>query len=272
MKTNLAPVRKMRATPLLGGWALALAISWLLWQSAAVGEEPAPSPQPPAPTTLPDADEDGEDEGEEDDEEDEDESEDPVPLETNADVLRLVARLEGRAPPAARVTRRIPGMREAEVFPCSECHNRDDQPPNPEIRELEEDHDALEFEHGGGRFWCLTCHDENDRDSLATLDGTKVSFDQAQQVCGQCHYRPEVEFLLGGHGKRLERWQGERVIASCTDCHDPHAPALEPREPCCLPKPRSGLERMPSVPDHHKAPWERAVASPPGPEAGKGGH
>ncbi|MDH3694927.1 MAG: cytochrome C [Gammaproteobacteria bacterium] len=125
---------------------------------------------------------------------------------------------------------------------CSRCHDKMD--PNPTIRELEDAPHVDYSSHGKGHIWCLVCHDEQERESLRTLLGEKLEFTQAHIVCGSCHANREKDWYFGGHGKRLSNWQGERVIYTCTYCHDPHEPAIEPREPKPAPSIRAGLEKM----------------------------
>jgi hypothetical protein len=46
---------------------------------------------------------------------------------------------------------------------CSRCHEEGDTDPEP--RRLRTRH-VREIDHGGNRFWCLTCHDSDDIDFL----------------------------------------------------------------------------------------------------------
>jgi hypothetical protein len=132
-------------------------------------------------------------------------------------------------------------------FPCSGCHSA--LPPNPSPRLLSAPHPAA-LPHGSGRFWCLDCHQTQDRDQLRTLSGESVDFDQAYRVCGQCHSRQEKDWYFGAHGKRATNWSGPREIYNCTHCHDPHDPVTKPRPASPPPPVRAGLEPMP----RHAAP------------------
>ena len=49
----------------------------------------------------------------------------------------------------------------------------------------------------------------------------------------------------GAHGKRLDGWQGRRVLMGCADCHDPHRPALETRIPFRAPQLQRARGRNP---------------------------
>jgi hypothetical protein len=145
-------------------------------------------------------------------------------------------------------------------FPCSMCHSA--MPANPERRELMAPH-QIKLDHGDGRIWCLNCHAPESRDELATLAGGRVSFDEADQVCAQCHATVHEDWTFGVHGKRVGTWQGPREIYSCAHCHDPHSPALRPRAPEPPPPVRAGLEPMPT--DTHHAPlyprWQHGQES-----------
>jgi len=133
----------------------------------------------------------------------------------------------------------VPRIPELTYHPCTQCHQF--LIPNTEIRELQSPHPS-ELDHGDGRMWCLTCHKVDDRDYLTTLLGEAVSFDDAPTVCGSCHMQRHNDWTFGGHGKRVSNWQGERVIYSCPQCHDPHNPQIKPRAPKPAPPLRKGLE------------------------------
>ena len=149
----------------------------------------------------------------------------------------------------------VPRVGELDHFPCSTCHAA--MSPNPERRELMAPHPAA-LDHGDGRFWCLDCHVADSRDELATLADKRVSFDQADQVCAQCHYDVHEDWVFGVHGKRVGNWQGPREIYSCAHCHDPHDPALRPRAPEPPPRVRAGLEPMPDGAHHAPLyPWRQ---------------
>jgi hypothetical protein len=78
---------------------------------------------------------------------------------------------------------------------------------------------------------CSTCHVPSAVDHLRLATGEEVSLDHAYRLCAQCHFQQAESWAAGAHGKRLYGWTGRRVVMNCTDCHDPHTPALEPRIP-----------------------------------------
>jgi hypothetical protein len=115
-------------------------------------------------------------------------------------------------------------------FPCGSCHQGADLTPDADRaadahRDIPAVHPA---EMGAG---CITCHAAEDVSLLALQSGERVTLDHAYRLCAQCHY-PQVDaWAAGAHGKRLDGWQGRRVVMACADCHDPHGPALESRAP-----------------------------------------
>lgn len=142
-----------------------------------------------------------------------------------------------------------------ESYPCMDCH--EDEETNLEIRELEEEHDELTLEHGGERFWCLTCHQPDNRDYLRSLKNNAIDFDQSYRLCGQCHFQRQKDWFFGAHGKRMGNWLGERILYLCTECHDPHSPSIKPIKPNPPPKVRKGLVFVPNG-THLKAKvWEK---------------
>lgn len=78
---------------------------------------------------------------------------------------------------------------------------------------------------------CATCHSPDAVDMLALKTAERVGLDHSYRLCGQCHFGQAEAWAGGGHGKRLDGWQGRRVVMGCTDCHDPHRPGVAPRTP-----------------------------------------
>jgi hypothetical protein len=139
------------------------------------------------------------------------------------------------------VAPRIPELR---AYPCwKQCHQ--DLPPNPVPRDLEEFHHGKQLAHGGQLVWCAWCHTEGDLDRLHLLDGTKVTFDQAYRLCGQCHGEKLRDWTYGIHGRQTGSWSGLKVRASCPTCHNPHRPKRPPLE--ALPPPHIGRDVAPSA-------------------------
>lgn len=157
------------------------------------------------------------------------------------------------APPFSVVTRRENIL----LYPCSQCHNL--LPLNTLPRKLIASPHQATLQHGGGRFWCLDCHQAKDRQWLRTIDGDKVDFNDSSRLCGQCHGARQRDWAFGAHGKRVAGWNGERQIYACTHCHDPHSPVLKLREAQAVPPVRAGLAPMQRSPHERVLPWQRAT-------------
>jgi nitrate/TMAO reductase-like tetraheme cytochrome c subunit len=125
-------------------------------------------------------------------------------------------------------------------YPCTSCHlgrgmTLRDQRIADAHQNIKADHPA----QTGAT--CATCHAANNVELLALKNGERATLDHAYRVCAQCHF-PQAEAWAGGaHGKRLDGWQGRRVVMGCADCHDPHQPAVGTRIPFRAPQ----LERPP---------------------------
>ena len=78
---------------------------------------------------------------------------------------------------------------------------------------------------------CSTCHAAENVERLVVKTHERPTLDHSYQLCAKCHFSQVQAWAGGGHGKRLDGWQGRRVVMGCTDCHDPHSPALVPRIP-----------------------------------------
>ena len=160
----------------------------------------------------------------------------------------------------------IPSKKNPEMHPCTNCHQWTRGDTNP--RKLKAPHDDFELKHGlhgKGKFWCMTCHNEDISRGLVTLEGEKVDYNDAYVICSQCHSHQARDWVYGAHGKRVGNWQGKRQILNCTACHYQHSPAVKPRAPLAGPVVRMGLER----PSHWKSQQhtaghnENALLAPP---------
>jgi hypothetical protein len=177
----------------------------------------------------------------------------------------------------------IPSQRDADMHPCSNCHQWVLSDPNP--RALKKPHDSFDLQHGlhgKGKFWCFTCHHLDGAGGLKTLEGEKLDFSDAYILCSQCHVDQARDWVYGAHGKRAGGWQGTRQVLNCTACHYQHRPALKARAPQPGPEVRMGLQRpahwvarKPHRPEVHgyEAVWKNAqrddVGSASGRDAGK---
>jgi len=148
-------------------------------------------------------------------------------------------------------------VRELMFYPCTNCHATGMVEPNSNVRQLEEMHSEVQLQHGGGRFWCMTCHSEKDRNHLTSLKKQPISFDQPHLLCGQCHFARQKDFFRGAHGKRKGNWKGERHLTNCTECHNPHAPSIPARLPRAKPVARTGHVVVPTEEHYTEEVWEQ---------------
>ena len=131
------------------------------------------------------------------------------------------------------------------IFPCSDCHNPKDLPPNRTRRQLTDAHDDIVLKHDETHRWCLDCHDADDRDRLHLASGDAVPFEESYRLCGQCHGEKYRDWRAGVHGRRVGLWNGAKSYLLCVHCHNPH----QPRFKALAPKPapfrpvRPGLSR-----------------------------
>jgi hypothetical protein len=141
------------------------------------------------------------------------------------------------------------------IYPCQACHRKDIggvtrpapegesflgtymRSPDPEPRILVRMHRDIDLRHGKGAFWCLNCHNTQERNYLMLLNGEVIPFDESYRLCGQCHGSVYKDWKLGIHGRRVGQWDGNKLYLLCAHCHDPHDPKF--RKIPGLPKPRS---------------------------------
>lgn len=115
-------------------------------------------------------------------------------------------------------------------YPCTSCHaGRSINMVDERISDAHSTITAAHPRETGAT--CATCHAQEDVQRLALGTGERASLDHAYRVCAQCHFAQVDAWAAGAHGKRLDGWQGRRVVMGCADCHDPHAPALVSRLP-----------------------------------------
>ncbi|MDQ8202411.1 hypothetical protein [Pelagicoccus sp. SDUM812003] len=110
---------------------------------------------------------------------------------------------------------------------CSTCHStREPELFQQSASGLDEFHQGLQKQHG--ELSCLSCHNADNYDELRLADGRSVPFENAMQLCAQCHGPQYRDYKNGSHGGMNGYWdlsRGPRTRNACTVCHDAHSPA-----------------------------------------------
>jgi hypothetical protein len=120
-------------------------------------------------------------------------------------------------------------------YPCTSCHlGRRMVLADDRVADAHQNITAVHPVQTGGT--CSTCHSPDNVELLALKSGERATLDHTYRLCAQCHFSQAEAWAGGAHGKRLDGWQGRRVLMGCADCHDPHKPALEPRIPFRAPQ------------------------------------
>ena len=120
-------------------------------------------------------------------------------------------------------------------YPCTACHlGRALVPAQQRATDAHQDIPTAHPAAAGGG--CIMCHAAADVELLELESGERVSVDHAYRLCAQCHFAQADEWSAGAHGKRLDGWQGRRVVMGCADCHDPHQPQTDQRAPFRAPR------------------------------------
>jgi hypothetical protein len=120
-------------------------------------------------------------------------------------------------------------------YPCTSCHlGRQIVMAAKRVPDAHQDIRPAHPKQTGAL--CSTCHAADDVEQLALESGERATLNESYQLCAQCHFTQADAWAHGAHGKRLDGWQGRRVVMGCADCHDPHQPALEPRIPFRAPQ------------------------------------
>lgn len=120
-------------------------------------------------------------------------------------------------------------------YPCTACHlGRGLVPSQQRAQDAHQDIPTAHPAAADGG--CMMCHAGADVALLELESGERVSLDHAYRLCAQCHFAQADEWSAGAHGKRLDGWQGRRVVMGCADCHDPHRPRIAQRVPFRAPR------------------------------------
>ena len=120
-------------------------------------------------------------------------------------------------------------------YPCTSCHMGRRMVLKDE--RIVDAHRNIQPEHPQRTgATCSTCHAPDNVEYLTLKTGERATLDHTYQLCAQCHIQQAMAWEGGAHGKRLDGWQGRRVVMGCADCHDPHRPSIESRIPFRAPQ------------------------------------
>lgn len=149
-----------------------------------------------------------------------------------ADPVSALARRFGTVTLRTSLRARTPDLGQ---YPCTSCHlGRRMVLADERVADAHQNIKPIHPAQTGAA--CSTCHAPDNVELLALKSGERATLDHAYRLCAQCHFSQADAWAGGGHGKRLEGWQGRRVVMGCADCHDPHKPTLEPRIPFRAPQ------------------------------------
>ncbi len=109
---------------------------------------------------------------------------------------------------------------------CSECHALFSSPGERPLP-LNQHRDIVQAHGMGDR--CYNCHDREERGRFALPGGETIPFGDVSRLCATCHGTTYRDWELGMHGRTSGSWNpasGEQMRLTCSECHDPHAPAF----------------------------------------------
>ena len=152
-----------------------------------------------------------------------------------------------RVPPPTPLTIDVAGFTKR----CVDCHqlfrpNRDQPLVLTQHRDIVQGH--------GMNDRCFNCHDEVQPWWLVLPGGERLGLEQTSRLCATCHGTAFRDWQYGMHGRSGGSWRHESSDhrqLTCTQCHDPHAPAFAPMH--ALPGPNTLRMIPPSMqpkPEH----------------------
>lgn len=126
-------------------------------------------------------------------------------------------------------------QRSISQYPCTSCHfGRTVVMTDERIDDAHQNIQPVHPAQTGAV--CSTCHSADNVEQLALAQGERATLNQSYRLCAQCHFQQVETWAGGAHGKRLDGWQGRRIVMGCGDCHDPHKPSIEARIPFQAPQ------------------------------------
>jgi len=109
---------------------------------------------------------------------------------------------------------------------CQECHKLFESPPETTRRLTQHQHIVLNH---GLNDRCFNCHDRGNRNRLVLHSGETIPYSEVERLCAKCHGPTYRDWQMQIHGRTDGHWNPEagwRDKLTCTQCHDPHAPAF----------------------------------------------
>lgn len=115
---------------------------------------------------------------------------------------------------------------------CQTCHNNQSVVTSNPTKT----HGEISLAHAVQQgMTCQTCHNVGQVELLKNVNNdAKIEIDHAYLSCQGCHFSQTRDWAGGAHGKRVRIWAEPRIIYNCTECHNPHSPALSKRWPKIL--------------------------------------
>ncbi|MCK4872763.1 MAG: hypothetical protein KAS72_08575 [Phycisphaerales bacterium] len=120
---------------------------------------------------------------------------------------------------------------------CMECHRLFESPKKPPQRLTQ--HQDILLDHGLNDR-CFNCHDRENRDMLTLRGEEAVPYSEVARLCSMCHGPTYRDWERGMHGRTSGGWDPGGAAyrrLRCSECHDPHAPAVHGMKP--LPGPNT---------------------------------
>ena len=145
-------------------------------------------------------------------------------------------------------------------FDCYTCHEKNKAPTlrydEHQNLLIPTEHSDIVMGHGehGRNNNCFNCHNETNLKLLQTRDGRALQFDDSPQLCGSCHGPTYDDWEAGAHGRISGFWNrrlGAIKRQDCVNCHNPHSPAFQGRQPAPGPHPLHGPMVKPTAESGH---------------------
>lgn len=127
---------------------------------------------------------------------------------------------------------------------CQLCHMRKSLSFMPAKHETQIEHKGYSLKHSRIEMSCNSCHDANRSNLLKTSERYPATWSHSSPVCQSCHAVVFRDWSQGIHGKRVGKWNGNRVQNHCIDCHNPHSVKYIPTPARPAPvRPAMGVEK-----------------------------